>query len=112
MNEFQNEINKYDDKANGIMENEVLGIGFHDYFMIDKNSYNYSYDELISTLSNSKDTKYKELYEEIMRKGKTPADDAKILGVIVQGKKEDLINLRGKSFIKASSFGVITDKIY
>ena len=112
MNEFQNEINKYDDKANGIMENEVLGIGFHDYFMIDKNSYNYSYDELISTLSNSKDTKYKELYEEIMRKGKTSADDAKILGVIVQGTKEELINLRGKSFIKASSFGVITDKIY
>ncbi|NFH78587.1 hypothetical protein FDA09_04110 [Clostridium botulinum] len=112
MNEFQNEINKHDAKANGIMENEVLGIGFHDYFMIDKNSYNYSYDELINTLSNSKDTKYKELYEEIMKKGKTSADDAKILGAIVQGKKEDLTKLVGNPLIKSSSFGVITEELY
>ena len=37
-----------------------------------------------------------------MKRGKTTADDARILGVVVQGTKEDLSKLRGNPVDKSN----------
>ncbi|GAA0817162.1 hypothetical protein [Clostridium tertium] len=47
-----------------------------------------------------------------MERRKTSFEDAKILGVVVHGTKEELIELINNPLIKATSFGVITDPIY
>ena len=54
----------------------------------------------------------KTLYNEIMERGKTASVDAKILGVVGHGTKEEWIELINNPLIKATSFGVITDPIY
>ncbi len=46
----------------------------------------------------------KTLYNEIMERGKTSSEDAKILGVVVHGTKEELIELINNPLIKATSF--------
>ncbi|WP_409193630.1 hypothetical protein [Clostridium perfringens] len=55
---------------------------------------------------------HKQLYDEIMERGKTSADDAEILGIVVHGTKEELKEIVGLPIIKASSFGIVADPIY
>ena len=47
-----------------------------------------------------------------MKRGKTSEDDAKVLGIIVQGTKKELSELRENSMIKATSIGIVTDQLY
>ncbi|WP_238919124.1 anti sigma factor C-terminal domain-containing protein [Clostridium sp. YIM B02555] len=109
LEELNKEAKENDGKASGIYENEIVGIGIDDKYIVD---YDKEYDELLNNLNKSSYHTYKNLYTEIMKRGKTTADKAKVLGVVVQGTKEDLSKLKGNSRIKASSIGIVTDKLY
>lgn len=112
--QFKFEIDTFDPKSAGIEEYITVGFNYYGYNNqgILKQDYNELYDELVDRLNKSPMIDHKTLYNEIMEKGKTKAEDAKILGVVVQGTKEDLQNLVGNSMIKASTFGVIVDELY
>lgn len=112
MEEYKYEINNYDSKAAGIEEGEVIGIECYNSKYFNRDDYNEKYDELIDFLNKSPYINHKELYNEIMARGMTSADDAEILGIVVHGTKEELKEIVGLPIIKASSFGIITDTIY
>ncbi|WP_195265096.1 anti sigma factor C-terminal domain-containing protein [Clostridium sp. 1001275B_160808_H3] len=112
MNEYKYKIENYDSKANGIEENYVIGIECYNAVHFNFRDYNEKYDELIERLSKSPMIDHKILYDEIMERGKTSSDDAKVLGVVVHGTKEELMELINNPLIKATSFGIITDPIY
>jgi hypothetical protein len=107
--ELKDEVSNYDAKANGIYEYDIVGISINDKYTID---YDGEYDELLNNLNKSNMADHKKLYNEIMKRGKTSADDAKVLGIVIQGTKEELSKLKGNSIIKASSIGIVTDKLY
>lgn len=112
IDEYKYAIDNYDAEANGINEGEAIGISVRDISTFSKTSYDSYYDELIDNLKKSGSSDYKKLYDEIMERGKTSVDDAEILGVVVQGTKEELKELIGKPIIKATSFGVVVDPLY
>lgn len=112
MKEYKYEIDNYESKAAGIEEGDVIGIECYNPKYFNKEDYNEKYDELISLLDKSPYINHKELYDEIMERGITSAEDAEILGVVVHGTKEELKEIVGLPIIKASSFGIITDPIY
>jgi hypothetical protein len=68
------------------------------------------YEELLNLLKGTKLQKYNAIYNEMMAKGYKTYNDVAILGVIVYGTKSELKELIENPHIKASSFGVITDK--
>ena len=47
-----------------------------------------------------------------MARGKTKMEDAEVLGVIVQGTKEELKQLVENPMVKATSIGVVVDPLY
>mgnify|MGYP003518593804 CR=1 FL=1 len=49
------------------------------------------------------------LYNEIEERGRTTVEEAKVLGIIVQGSKKELEAIKDLPFIKASAIGVVTD---
>lgn len=109
MDEYKYKVNNYDAKANGIRESEVLGLEIsHEIY----GSYDNNYDELIENLKKSRYRYNNELYHEIMERGKTSVEDAEILGVIVQGTKEEMKKLINSPVIKATSIGIVTDPVY
>lgn len=112
MEEFKYEIENYDAQATGIMEDEILGIVYDNDYAFTQGIYNQKYDELLDLLSKSNYTNHREIYEDINTNGKTTVEDAEILGVVVQGTKEELKELIGSPIIKATSFGVIVDPLY
>lgn len=112
MNEYRYSVENYDAKSAGIPEEDTIGIPLYSAYTFDNISYTQYYDEIIENLEKSYSSDHKKLYKEIMTKGKTSSNDAEILGVVIQGTKEDLKKIIGNPIIKASSFGVITDPIY
>lgn len=112
MDEYKYASENYDGKANGINESDAIGIEYSNQYPFGEREYKEKYDELVDRLNKSNYINYKDLHEEIMAEGKTSAEDAKILGVVVQGTKEELKELLENPLIKATSFGVITDPIY
>jgi hypothetical protein len=53
-----------------------------------------------------------QVYDSLVGENSTlEKSDIKIIGAIVTGKPQQLIALQGKSIIKASTFGVLSDKI-
>lgn len=112
MDEYKYEIENYDSNANGVEENDAIGIECYNSVNFSFRDYNEKYDEVMERLGKSPMIGHKTLYNEIMERGKTSSEDAKILGVVVHGTKEELIELINNPLIKATSFGVITDPIY
>lgn len=110
--EYQYEIENYDAKATGIYAEDTIGISLYNSHDLTTSSYVEYYDEILENLEKSYSTEHNKLYEEIKSKGKTSSSDAEILGVVLQGTKEDFKNLIENPIIKASSFGVIIDPIY
>ena len=109
IDEFKDEIENSDAKANGIYEDDIVGISISDKYFI---GYNQQYDELLDKLKKSHFIDHKNLYEEIMKRGKTSEDDAKVLGIVVQGTKKELSELKGNPMIKATSIGIVADELY
>lgn len=113
MQEYQYEIDNYDGKANGISENETIGLSLpRENNGFTYNPYTQGYDEIVDALNKSSLPEHKALYEKIMANGKTKIEDAEILGVIVHGTKSELKQLIGNPLIKATSIGVIVDPLY
>ncbi|WP_411170145.1 anti sigma factor C-terminal domain-containing protein [Clostridium sp. MB05] len=112
MEEFKYKIDNYDSKSSGIEEVETIGIECYNSKNFNRDEYNEKYNELIERLSKSPYMNHKQLYDEIMERGKTSADDAEILGIVVHGTKEELKEIVGLPIIKASSFGIVADPIY
>ncbi|GEM_PF-1379347 len=112
MKEYQYEIENYDAKANGVAENDAIGLSAPDGKEFNYNPYEEKYDELLKKLGKSYMPEHKTLYKEIIARGKTSIEDAEILGVIVNGTKEELKELVGNPMIKATSIGVVVDPVY
>lgn len=112
MKQYENEVVNYDSKANGINENEAIGIPIPNKDKLWVILYDQYYDVLVENLGKSYMPEHKKLYEEIMARGKTKMEDAEVLGVIVQGTKEELKQLTGNPMIKATSIGVVVDPLY
>jgi hypothetical protein len=103
--QYQKEAKEYDAKAAYISEYDALGVSMG-YSQEMGNFYN----EFLNNLKASKVAKYLEIYNELNSKGYTDASKVPILGVVVNGTKDQLNDLVNNPHIKASSFGVIVDK--
>lgn len=120
--EFDYKIQNYDSEANGINDSSVIGMEVYDDtsskikkvydLAINKSQYNEGYDKIIDNLSKSYTPDHKQLYKEIIENGKTSYEDAKVLGVVVHGNKEEIESLKDNLIIKSTVFGVVTDPVY
>lgn len=100
-----------EDYSTIVSENNAIGVPIRDIYM-DRQSYEYAYNELVENLGKSYDSDHQNLYNKIRSEGKTKVEDAKALGVIVQGTKEELKQLIGNPKIRATSFGIIIDEVF
>lgn len=110
--EYEFEIENYDAKANGVDEEEAIGISTPNGKEFNYNPYEEKYEELVDNLGKSYKQHHKKLYKEIMERGKTKIEDAEILGVIVHGTKEELKQLVDNPMVRATSIGLVVDPIY
>lgn len=110
MEEYKYEVENYDAKACSIDEYSAVGLEVYGAKNYDFRSYNEGYEELMRKLKETNHAYYNQLYNEIEERGFTKAEDAEILGVVVQGTKENIEAIKDLDFIKASVIGVITDK--
>jgi hypothetical protein len=106
---YTTEAKEYDAKAAFIHESEALGVsvdtrGDRPY----EGAFGFSYNNFLFDLKSY--PQYQKIYDELDSKGYTDPSKAPLLGVIVQGSKEELSSLMGNPHIKASSFGAIIDK--
>lgn len=106
LDRYKKEARENDAKATFISEDEVLGVSMREFYDYDLRDY----DSLLWLLNSSKDTRYNEVYNELVSKGYTNSSNVPILGAIVYGTKDELKSLIGNPHIKASSFGVVVDK--
>lgn len=106
--QYQKEAIEYDAKVAYISEYDALGIsmgysqGTGDFYS--------QYNGFLNNLKASKEAKYLEIYNNLNIKGYNDASKVPILGVVVNGTKDQLNDLLNNPHIKASSFGVIVDK--
>ena len=103
---YKKEAKEHDAKSTFINEYYVLGVSRREYYEYDLRDY----DSLLWLLKSSKDTKFNEIYNELVTKGYTDRTNVPILGAIVYGTKDELKSLIGNPHIKAASFGVVVDK--
>lgn len=106
--QYKKEAREYDARSSFIPEYNSLGVSMEpnttdDYFASSYNSFLYN-------LKVSNNPKFLELLNTLNTNGYADASKVPILGVIVTGTKSELLALKGNPYIKASSFGVITDK--
>lgn len=101
-------VNEYDKKATKRSEPEY-GRGLHGIYQATSalgKSDSYpnikTEDDFLNKLKKYNNYDYKEL--------KKRQKDGLIIGVVVTGTKEDLLSLKGKSYVKASSIGAVVDK--
>lgn len=96
-----------------IDEGNVIGFSYRDNPIQMIVFFKDLYDEWFKSLNaNGEKSKTKSIYENMIKEGKNNYKEGKILGIIVEGKKESLKTLKNNPMIKASSFGVIIDEIY
>lgn len=110
MEEYKYEIENYDAKACSVDEVFAVGLEVYGAKNYDFRSYNEGYEELMSKLKETDHAYYNQLYSEIEERGFTKVEDAEVLGVVVQGTKENMEVIKDLDFIKASVIGVITEK--
>lgn len=108
MKEYKYAVENYD--SSSIEEWKVIGIDNYGGRNYDYTSYNEAYREIMNKLKSVEHAYYNELYEEIEERGFTKVEDAEVLGVVVQGTKQDIEAIKDLPFIKASVIGVITEK--
>lgn len=102
---YSTEAREYDAKAAFIREFEALGVSV---YQPDEDAFGFGYNNFLFDLKTC--PQYQKIYDELHSKGYTDPSKVPLLGVIVQGPKEELNFLIGNPHIKASSFGVIIDK--
>jgi hypothetical protein len=105
LNTFQQEAKEYDWSATFIRENEALGFSM-------RNSYTpatglaYEYDEFLKLLKTSTFSEHEKAYNAMKD---ISIDDIEILGVVVYGTKDEIVEIIKDPIIKASSLGGVID---
>ncbi|EHQ88715.1 anti-sigma factor [Desulfosporosinus youngiae] len=108
MNRYKKEAEKYDAKATFISEFDTLGFNLRP--SADNENFGTDYNSFLYNLKISSNQKFLAILDSLTTKGYTDPSKVPILGAIVYGTKDQLESLLGNSHIKASSFGVITEK--
>lgn len=105
LNTFQQEAKEYDWSATFIRENEALGFSLRDSYT-STTDMAYEYDEFLKLLKTSNFSEHKKVYKAM--KG-ISIDDVELLGVVVYGTKDEIIEIMKNPIIKASSLGGVID---
>lgn len=117
LNEFTNEfleehkkvVYEYESPQDSIREIETVGFTNYGGRTYDYKSYSYDYEELMNSLKLSSYYYHNNLYNEIEERGRIKVEDAEVLGLVVQGSKKDIEEIKDLSFIKASAIGVMIE---
>jgi hypothetical protein len=105
LKKFQQEAKEYDWSSTFIRENEALGFSV-------RNSYTLTtdlapeYDEFLKLLKTSTFSEHKKAYNTMKD---IKIDDVEILGVVVYGTKDEIVEIMKDPIIKASSLGGVID---
>ncbi len=105
---YEKEAKECDGKATFISEFETLGVDKTPPISI--NTFDSDYNNFLYNLKISKNQKFLNIFNNLNSKGYTDPSKVPILGAIAYGTKEQLKPLIENPHIKASSFGVITEK--
>lgn len=105
LNTFQQEAKEYDWSATFIRENGALGFSIRDSYT-STTEMAYDYDEFLKLLKTSNFSEHKKAYNAM--KG-ISIDDVELLGVVVYGTKDEIVEIMNNPIIKASSLGGVID---
>jgi len=108
LDRYEKEATEYDAKATFISEFDALGVDIIP--SMSNESFGSDYNSFLYNLKISKNKKFLDIFNSLNSKGYTDPSKVPILGTIAYGTKDQLESLIGNSHIKASSFGVITEK--
>lgn len=106
--QYKTDAKENEAKSTFIRENNVLGVSVMSYN--ENHDFNGNYYNLRASLKISKETKFNEIYNQLVIEGYTDSSNVPILGAVVYGTKDELKSLIGNLHIKAASFGVVVDK--
>ncbi|MGV2942406.1 anti sigma factor C-terminal domain-containing protein [Mesobacillus sp. LC4] len=105
LNTFQQEAKEYDWSATFIRENEALGFSIRDSYT-STTDIEYEYNEFLKLLKTSNFSEHKKAYNAI---NGINIDDVELLGVVVYGTKDEIVEIMNNPIIKASSLGGVID---
>lgn len=105
LNTFQQEAKEYDWSATFIRENEALGFSIRDSYT-STTDIEYEYNEFLKLLKTSNFSEHKKAYNAM---NGINIDDVELLGVVVYGTKDEIVEIMNNPIIKASSLGGVID---
>lgn len=105
LNTLQQEAKEYDWSATFIRENEALGFSIRDPYTL-STDLAYEYDKFLKLLKTSTFSEHKKAYSAMKD---IKIDDVEILGVVVYGTKDEIVEIMKDPIIKASSLGGVID---
>lgn len=104
LNTFQQEVKEYDWSA-FISESEALGFSINNSYT-STTDLTYEYDDFLKLLKTSTFSEHKKAYNTM--KG-IKIDDVEMLGVVVYGTKDEIVEIMKNPIIKASSLGGVIE---
>ncbi len=102
---FQQEAKEHDWSATFIRENEALGFSIRDTYT-PTTDLAHEYDKFLKLLKTSISSEHKQAYNTMKN---INIDDVEILGVVVYGTKDEIVEIMKDPIIKASSLGGVID---
>ncbi|WP_066299236.1 anti sigma factor C-terminal domain-containing protein [Bacillus sp. FJAT-29937] len=105
LNTFKQEAKEYDWSATFIGENEALGFSTRNPYTSTADLA-YEYDKFLKLLKTSTYSEHMKAYQAMKD---TKIDDVEILGVVVYGTKDEIVEIMKEPIIKASSLGGVID---
>ena len=105
LNTFQQEAKENDWSATFIRENEALGFSVRDTYT-GATDLAYEYDKFLKLLKTSNYSEHKKAYKAMKD---IRIDDVEIVGVVVYGTKDEIVEIMKDPIIKASSLGGVID---
>jgi hypothetical protein len=102
---FQQEAEEYDWSATFIRENEALGFSIRNTYTSMTDLEN-DYDEFLRLLQTSFSSEHKNAYKTMKDK---KIEDVELLGIVVYGTKEEIVEILKDPSVKASSLGGVID---
>lgn len=102
---LQKEAKEYDWSTTFIRETEALGYSIRDSYT-SMTDLAYDYEEFLKLLKTSSYSDHEKTYESMKEK---KIDDVEILGVVVYGTKEEILEMMKNPIVKASSLGGVID---
>lgn len=108
MDRYEQEAKEYDAKAAFISEFDALGVDITPSMGV--KSFDSNYNSFVYNLKTSENQKFIDIFNKLNSKRYTDPSKVPILGAIAYGTKDQLESLIENPHIKASSFGVITEK--